>query len=166
MSHRIPSMVLLVVLVVALAPGHAAAERGAMGLAVGVQNADTGIRLPIWVNEDIVITPGLSLVSVSDAATDLALGLQIRRNLRAGDAVPYIGVGANVLTAMPEEGDNVTDFLFSGVLGGEAFLRESLSIGVEAQLNVGISDETSARFGIPDGTIVSTGSVIYGAFYF
>ena len=141
-------------------------EHGSVGLSVAVQSTDTAIRVPIWLSQTWVLTPGVAFAHATDLGTDIGAGLAIRRNLQVGRSAPYVGAAASVLSYSPDGGDGTLDFIVGFVVGGESFLNEDFSLGVEAQLNATISDENSLRFGNPDSSTFNTASSLYAAFYF
>lgn len=138
----------------------------AIGIQASLQDNQTEIGLPFWTSPGLVVEPFLSFASASDVGKDLAFGALIRFNLKRGEAVPYLGVRLGMLHFSPEEGDGVTDFVLGPALGGEYFLSPSFSLGVEAQVNVALSDEMSSRFGNPDGTNINTATMVTATFYF
>jgi len=140
-----------------------------LGISVGLQSDTTAIRLPIWLSEGAVLTPAVSFVQIGESGRDIGVGLQIRRNFTE-DAnrflVPYVALNANGLFFVPEEGSTLTDTVFGFALGGESFLNDALSIGVEAQINAAFSDENSGRFGAAGETAINTGTQVFVAVYF
>jgi hypothetical protein len=137
-----------------------------VGLTASLQNSQLEILVPIWVNEQFVLTPAIGVSHVSDYLTDFGFGMVFRHNLRVGEAVPYIGIRWGALLASPEEGDGTFDMVFGPLVGGEYFLRDKLSVGVEAQLNIAQSDENSYRFNNPDGTNINLATAVMATFYF
>jgi hypothetical protein len=139
---------------------------GTVGLSASVQDGQQGIALPIWVTEKFVLAPAVNVTHVGDVGTDLGIGALFRGNLRAGRAVPYLGLRVLVFMLSPEVGDSATDLVVGPTLGGEYFLGEALSLSVEAQLNIAKSDENSLRFGQPDATTINTATAVLATFYF
>ncbi|MCH7946690.1 MAG: hypothetical protein IIC66_02720 [candidate division Zixibacteria bacterium] len=136
------------------------------GISVALQTEQLDITFPIWPGSSIVIIPSISIVSVSDVATDFGFGLGLRYNLNTTEAVPYIGIRFVALNLLPKNGDSITDLVFGLFSGGEYFFSDHFSLSVEAQLNYAKSDEFSTRFGNPDGTNVNTATVALATFYF
>jgi hypothetical protein len=89
-----------------------------------------------------------------------------RYNLRVDEAVPYIGLRFGGLLASPEKGDGTFDMILGPLVGGEYFLRNKFSVGVEAQLNISKSDENSYRYNNPDGTNINMATAVMATFYF
>lgn len=139
---------------------------GSVGLSTAIQSNQLDIMIPIWASKDIVLTPSISYVNVSDYQSDLGLGASLRYNFYSTEFVPYFGVRVGMLKFTPDGGESITDKFYGALFGGEYFLKDKLSIGIEAQLNITSSDENSSRFGNPDGTTMNTASRIYASVYF
>lgn len=137
-----------------------------VGLTASLQSNQMEVLVPIWTNERLVIIPAVSVAHVSDYVTDFGIGMVFRYNLRVGEAVPYLGFRWSVLLTFPEEGDNTFDMVIGPLVGGECFLKDKFSVGVEAQLNITQSDEISYRFGNPDGTNINLATAVMATFYF
>lgn len=137
-----------------------------VGLTASVQDNHMDILVPIWFNSHLVLTPVVGAAIVGDARKDYDLGLIARYNLKQGEAVPYLGLRFGALIGKPEGGDGTIDFILGPLFGGEYFLKERFSVGVEAQLNVAISDEKSYHFGNPDKTNFNTATAVFATFYF
>lgn len=137
-----------------------------VGLTASLQNNQMEVLVPIWANERLVIAPAVSVAHVSDYVTDFGFGMVFRYNLRMGEAVPYIGVRWGGMLASPDKGDNTFDMVLGPLMGGECFLKDKFSVGVEAQLNISQSDEKSYRFNNPDGTNINLATAVMATFYF
>ena len=59
-----------------------------------------------------------------------------------------------------------TDIIGGVALGGEYFLSDHFSFGVEAQANVTRSDNQSFRFGNPGGLTLNTATAVLATVYF
>ncbi|MBD3223838.1 MAG: hypothetical protein GF313_03865 [Caldithrix sp.] len=77
-----------------------------------------------------------------------------------------MGMGAGMFYTNPKHGDATIDWVFSLVSGGEYFIDEHFSLGIEGQIDVTRSDEQSLNFGNPDRTNVNTGTAFYATLYF
>ena len=156
------------VLVLAMAVSAANAEdrTGMVGLSASIQESQLDIMLPIWASPRVVVTPSVSVIRVSDVVSDFGAGLMIRVNVQTGDAVPYLGARFGMLRRSPENIDATTDYYYGPAGGGEYFLSEHFSLGVEAQLNITKSDDNSTRFGNPGGTNINTATAVLATFYF
>ncbi len=139
---------------------------GMVGLTASWQSGQTDIGFPVWASKKLVVTPSLSVVHVSNFATDVGFVLAVRINHGGDKAVPYYGVRAGALHRSPHEGKALTDYLVGGMFGGECFLQDHFSVGVEAQVNVVFSDEHSYLFGNPNGTNINTAAAVMATFYF
>jgi len=167
--------VLVSLLVSPVAAGDGQGE-SKIGLTASLQDNQLDILLPIWLNSRLVITPAIGGAWVSDAASDVHLGLIGRYNLKQGEAVPYLGIRFGALILMPEnrvgefggpeDNPSIVDIILGPMVGGEYFLKEHFSVGIEAQVNIAISNEKSRRFGNPDGTNINTATAVFATFYF
>lgn len=143
------------------------------GLSALIQDAQFDILLPIVLKNTGVIAPAVGVASVSEAGTDISLGLVGRFYLKDSKVKPFLGgrFGALIFSPSKPEGSSVdskstTDFILGFLAGGEYFLDEGFSIGVEAQLNASVSDKNSSRFGNPDGVNINTGAAVFATVYF
>jgi hypothetical protein len=145
------------------------AQRGSAGdagLAASIQGEQLDVAMPIWVSNSVVLAPAVGLVLAEDMGTSISLAAMGRFYFREGIARPYAGLRLGAFLTSPEEGESTTDILAGPMLGGEVFLQENFSVGVEAQLNFIFSDDMSLRFGNPGKMNISTGSAVMATFYF
>jgi len=105
-------------------------------------------------------------INISDAGSDISLGVLARLNMLEGKAIPYVGLRLGALHFVPKDGESVTDFIAGLAVGGEYFLAQKFSLGVEGQFNFAKSDKNSSRFNNPDGTNFNTASAVSATFYF
>ena len=117
------------------------------------------------------LAPFASLLRASKVATDVTVGTALRLGFPDDDVIPYLGiqVAAYRLTRDKvafQPSDSMTDWVLGPMVGGEYFLGRHFSLGVEAQLNVAISDDHSLRFQNPGRTNLSTATGAFAAFYF
>ena len=90
----------------------------------------------------------------------------MRAYTRNATVSPFISGRAGALISSPSGGSTKTDYLFGLGVGGEYFIDRHFSFGVEAQVNIGISDTGSNNLGNPGGTNINTATVIFGTIYF
>ena len=147
-------------------PADSAKSEKKFGISAALQTAQLDLSFPIWPGSSIVIIPSISIVNVSDVATDFGFGLGLRYNLNTTEAVPYIGIRFVALNLLPKNGDSFTDIVFGPFAGGEYFFSDHFSVSIEAQINVALSAEFSNRFGNPNGTNFNTATVAFATFYF
>ncbi|UCD64486.1 MAG: hypothetical protein JSW34_03360 [Candidatus Zixiibacteriota bacterium] len=177
MSRRSISKVSLAVVLVTILTAQATIaqeETGVreFGISAAVQSGQLDLMFPIWTSPKFVTVPSVYFAKMSDIGTDLGFGLLLRLNLRDTKAVPYLGFRAAVFIykpdAVPFEDDpeTATDFLVGPAFGGEYFLDDHFSVGVEGQVNITLSDEDSFRFGNPDDVNINTATAIMATFYF
>jgi len=137
------------------------------GISAAIQETQLDILFPIWTGTNNIIAPAIGAIYIGDSGTDLRLGLLDRIFFNANETIkPFLGLRAGALISMPDEEDTVTDYVLGILGGGEYFFSDNFSVGVEAQLNMSISDENSGRFGNPGGTNVNTATVIFASIYF
>ena len=141
-------------------------EAGTFGLTASVQTAQLDLMFPIWIAPKMTVSPSLSVQRISDAVTDISLGLAVRFYSGTGRAAPFIGARGAFLILSSPGGHSATDILLGGFAGGEYFFDPHFSVSVEAQVNVIMNDENSFRYGSPDKTIINTGTGIFASFYF
>lgn len=141
-------------------------QSGSVGLMATIQTEQLDILVPVWASQAIMVAPAVRIVSVGDAYTDIGLGTAVRFYRRSESVSPYVGVRGMALFVSPIVGNGWTDFVLGGMFGGDYFLSESFSVGVEAQLNVTKSDDGSTRFGNPGGTNLNTAAGVFVSVYF
>ncbi len=141
-------------------------RKGFTGISTGIQSNQLDIMIPIWTNNYVVVIPSVSFVDIGGRQSDLGLGLMLRHNLKSEEVVPYIGVRVGMLYFSPDNNEAITDYVFGLAFGGEYFIKDKFSFGIEAQLNMTKSNEFSSRFGNPDGTTLNTASVAFMSIYF
>jgi hypothetical protein len=148
-------------------------NKKSFGISALVQDGQYDIMIPILLSKSAVIAPAIGIVGVSDAGTDIGLGVVTRFYLNDSKVKPFLGGRAGVMIFSPsesedsnEDSESTTDFILGFLAGGEYFLDEGFSFGVEAQLNASISDENSSRFGNPGGVNINTGAAVFATVYF
>ncbi|NIS38770.1 hypothetical protein GWN91_06460 [Candidatus Saccharibacteria bacterium] len=137
-----------------------------VGLSALLQDSQLDIVLPIWTSQKFALVPGVSFVSIEDGGTDIGIGLSLRNYFKETEIAPFITGRFAALISSPAEGDSTTDFVAGIGTGGEYFLHEQFSLGVEGQLNFSFSDDQSSRFGNPGGMNINTASVVFATVYF
>lgn len=167
---RIVLYLLICLMIVSAMPASVSAQeeshRGSVGITASLQGTETSVMFPWWVDERFVLTPAISFVSISDAETEFGFAFGPRFNLKQGPAVPYFGLRFGLIHRSVEAGEATDDIIWSAILGGEYFIGNKFSVGVEMQANVAVSDEYSLRFGNPGGTNLNTASAVAATFYF
>lgn len=150
-------------------PSSASAQRGSggdLGIAASMQGEQLDIAVPIWLSEGFVLAPAVGAVIAEEIGTSISLAIMGRGYLKRGIVRPYAGARIGAFLTSPDAGESTTDILAGPMLGGEVFIHEEFSVGVEAQLNFVFSDDNSLRFGNPGGMTISTGSAVFATFYF
>ncbi len=157
----------VVFLLILFSHGLLSAKDRNVGLATSIQSEQAAISMPIWTGKKVTIAPSLGIVYREEVGSDLALGLLFKFYTRTPKKItPYIGARVGALINSPEVGEGQTDWLLGVAFGGDYFLDDDFSLGVEAQLNLTKSDENSLRFGSPDGITINTGAAVTAAVYF
>lgn len=148
-------------------------EEQKFGISASIQDGQYDILLPLVFSKSFVIAPAIGIASVSDAGTDIGLGVVTRFYLNDSKVKPFLGGRAGVMIFSPStqkgsslDPESTTDFVLGFLAGGEYFLDEGFSFGVEAQLNASVSDKNSSRFGNPDGFNINTGAAVFATVYF
>ena len=157
------------VLLAFITTSNAFAQRGAsgsVGLAASMQGEQLDIAMPIWLSDGFVLAPALGLVMAEDLGTTFSVAAAGRFYWRKSVVCPYAGLRIGAFLSSPDEGESTTDILAGPMIGGEVFLHEEFSVGVEGQLNFIFSDDLSLRFGNPGKMTISTGSAVFATFYF
>ena len=137
-----------------------------VGLTATVQSSQFDVLLPVWVSNQTVIGPSVSFVSVSDSGSELGIGAFSKFYFNTNTIAPYWGLRGGAVVGIPSGGDTVVDFITGLSVGGDYFIAEKFSLGVEVQGNFTISDDGSTRFGNPGGVNFNTASVITASLYF
>jgi hypothetical protein len=169
MKNRSLTCVALIVLAMAFA--HKAWTQDStsstrVGLSASLQNDQIDILVPIWTSDRFVIAPAFGLLWVEDGGTDIHIGLVPRLIIYKNNVAAYLGARLAVLIASLNEGTSATDGLVGLAFGGECFLNEQFSVGVESQLNLTISGEDSERFGNPGKKNLNTAVAVFATVYF
>jgi len=148
-------------------------NKKSFGISALVQDGQFDIMLPFVIAKSIIVAPAIGFASVSDAATDISIGFVSRFYLNDKKVRPFLGGRAGILIFSPSKQDgssidpeSTTDFILGFLAGGEYFLDEGFSFGVEAQLNASFSDKYSSRFGNPGGVNLNTGAAVFATVYF
>jgi hypothetical protein len=129
------------------------------GLTASLQGNQTNLQVPIWLNDNVTIAPVFGINHQQDSFTSINLGVAPRFYQDMGsDFATYLGARGILQRTSPEVGSEDTDFLLGATGGGEYFLGNHFSLGVEAQLNFLINDNGSDR--------LSTGAALMGTYYF
>ncbi len=139
--------------------GQGRPSEGSVGLRASIQSNQTNLEVPIWLTESISLAPVFGLNHREDSFTSLNLGVAPRFYQDLGDNfASYIGARGILQRTSPEVGPEDTDFLLGATGGGEYFLDDHFSLGVEGQLNFLFNDNGNDAF--------TTGAAISGTYYF
>lgn len=136
-----------------------------IGMTVSIQSGQSGLQFPYWISQKVVLTPTLAYSSLTDNGSSLGLGLAIRFNQSTSNSVPYFGLRVGMDFRFPETGDTRTATVVGTMLGGEHFLDDHFSLGVEFQANVLFWKQVAW----PDDksmTLINTGAAALATYYF
>lgn len=137
------------------------------GFTASLQTDQLDFLVPIWVSEQMTIAPTVSVVSAKEVGSDITIGVQPKfYTSKPEKAALFIAVKGGVVIGIPDEGDNIYDFIAGAGVGGEYFLDKNFSFGIELQGNFTISDEGSFRFGNPGNVNFNTATAITASIYF
>ncbi len=168
MNHLKKSMVVIVSLIIlnGYAIGQSELPNSGMGLSASYQNNQLDVLIPIWFSDSFVLSPSLGVVYVAGNETVIQFSLSPKFYLQKKKVSPFISLRTGVLASLPEDSDSVFDWIVGIAGGGEYFIDQYFSIGIEAQINASISDNNSAKFGNPGGTNINTATAIFATVYF
>jgi len=113
-----------------------------------------------------VIAPIFGIVSFTEVATDLHLGLTEKIYFNDESTRPYLGFVQLIYLLFPDEGETINDWVLGISMGGEHFFNNDFSVGISGQLNVAIASEESIRFGNPGNVNLNTAASLYATIYF
>jgi hypothetical protein len=175
LNFQVQILAIILLLGISTAYSQDTSKGNSFGISALVQDSQFDILFPIFLSESAVLAPAFGLLYATEVGSDLSLGLVGRFYLNKKVVRPFLGGRAGIILFNPTSNDDdngqtdpesTTDFLVGFLAGGEYFLNESFSFGVEAQLNATISDENSSRFGNPGGTNINTGAAVFATVYF
>ena len=141
-------------------------RKNKVGLSAAIQKSQLDITVPVWIGANNVILPSIYAIYSEDIAGEVGIGIGYRSNFNNKKAIPYAGFRIGALILMPKGGDSRTDLIAGPFFGGEYFIGDEFSAGVEAQINVSKSQKNSFRFGNPDNININTATLVYVTFYF
>ncbi len=137
-----------------------------VGLSASLQGSQIDLLLPIFISKKVSFAPAFGITSIQDGGTEMRVGMATRIFFNKEELAPYLGGKFGIISFSPTDGSNLTDFVVGLSGGGEYYFSQSFSVGIEGQLNLGISDEHSTRFGTYGGKALTTGTAIYATVYF
>lgn len=146
-------------------------ESKQIGISGSIQDNQFGISVPIWLGEKFVLAPAFDLKFAEKIGTDFGIALAPRFYFKKEKISPYLSLRVGALINKPSSENEIDtetkiDLLGGLAFGGEYFLSDNFSFGVEIQGNLTKSDENSNRFGNPDGINFNTGTMISATIYF
>ncbi len=148
-----------------------AQESKRIGISGSIQDNQFGILVPIWYSDNFVLAPAFELKLAENIGTDVAIAVVPRYYFKKDIVSPYIGlkIGAFISKATKTnqvDPDTKLDLLIGIAYGGEYFISDNFSLGVELQGNLTKSDKSSNRFGNPGNLNFNTATMISATLYF
>ena len=141
-------------------------DNSKFGLSASLQDNQFDIIIPYRYSKSIVFAPAFSFINIEDTGSDIGIGFIWRYYFKTKKVSPFLGTRFAALIASPDNGDSTTDYIFGISFGGEYFLDDNFSFGLETQLNAAKSDESSMRFNTPDLLKINTATSIFATIYF
>lgn len=141
-------------------------KRSGYGMAASVGAAQYDLLLPIWISQKTTLAPFVRAIFIENMGSEIGFGLEGKFYLKMNKLAPFISSKVGILGTIPERGKSVKDWVFGIGAGGDYFLDNQFSIGVEFQLNGSKSDTKSSRFGNPGGVNINTASALRATIYF
>jgi len=127
-----------------------------VGLAASLQGGQPQILVPIWLGDRFILAPAVSLQHIESTVTNLGLGAAARFYLYMARVAPYFGGQAFAIIGIPSGGGgNTTDLSIGVFFGGEFFLHQRFSIGLEAHGDLFIPDTGPYTFNTSTGVIAN-----------
>lgn len=142
-------VVLLLVILPGISGANAQEQRPVkrtVGLAGLINSGQSEILVPIWLGDRFVLAPALSLLHIENIGTQVGLGAAARFYLYMERIAPYLGVQGFALVDLPEVGSSATDLTIGVFFGGEFFLHQRFSVGIQAHGDLFIPDSGSYVF--------------------
>jgi hypothetical protein len=136
------------------------------GLSASYQENHFDIQIPIWFSPTFTLAPTLGFIKTGGGGSDFQIGVIPRVYFKKEKLSPFVGGRFAALVYSPKEGDSITDYLIGFSAGGEYFVDKNFSFGIEAQLNLSMSDDNSFRYSNPGETNINTATALFATLYF
>lgn len=146
------------------------------GISGTLQSNQFGVMLPIWLDEHWLLAPAMDFAyagNKTQKGLELGIALAPRYYFRKATVSPYVGLRAGaIITWMKQDNvydsteENTVDLLAGAAFGGEYFISEYFSLGIEVQGNATKSDNKSSSFGNPGGINFNTATMVMATVYF
>ncbi len=146
--------------------GQSQEDNPKVGISASFQGLHSDIVIPLWISKFEMLAPGFSITSIKDAGTEIQFALIGRSYFNKNTVAPFIGGRLGTIIYSPSSGDALQDFVVGISGGGEYYISRNFSFGIEGQLNLGIADKNSVRYGNPGGRALSTGTSLFATIYF
>jgi hypothetical protein len=127
---------------------------GTLGIQASIQSGQSDLLFPYRLSSDLSIAPLIGFNSVEDQGSNFRVGVkpQFYRDIGSNFAT-YIG-GLGIIRI--DSNDSDTSFVLGFNGGGEYYLSNRFSLGVEGQINLTIDDRNA----------IGTGAAVAATYYF
>lgn len=166
------TILLIVVFIAIISFCNAKEYEASVGISALINKSHMDISFPFLLSGNFMLAPDFLISYAQNVVTNIGIGATariytIKREAGiAGKVLPYFSLQAAALITSPKTGDSYTDLLFGGAFGGEYFISDHFSVGVEAQLNCVKSDTKSTTFGNPGNLNINTATGAFITIYF
>ena len=116
-----------------------------VGLTASIQGGQTLILVPIWLGDMMTLAPGIALSYVENSGTTITLLVAPRFYMVMQRVAPYITANVGINFSNPVGPADQTDLIIGIGLGGEYFINNMFSLGVEAMVNANVADISGAQ---------------------
>ena len=142
-----------------------------IGISATIQESQFGFLMPIWVSQKFSIAPAIDFKYAEKIGTDYTLGVIPKFYINTEKIAPYFNLKIGAMINNPSSDNQIgsvktTDWIMGLGFGGEYFIDERFSFGVELQGNFTKSDTRSQRFGNPGGLNFNLSSLVSVNLYF
>jgi len=145
-------------------------DKTKIGLSGSIQENQFGILIPFCIEEKFVLAPAFNVVYAEKVGSEFSIGLVPKYYIKKDKISPYLGLKLGAIINIPNskilDFETKVDIVGGLAFGGEYFIDDNFSFGVEAQGNLTKSDKNSMRFGNADGINFNTATMIYATIYF
>lgn len=141
------------------------------GITATIQNEQFGFLLPISITNKISVAPAFNFYYAENIERNYAIGFIPKFYLKKDKVSPFVNlkVGAmfyETIVNTTTTQKNTIDLIWGIGFGGEYFIDNNFSFGIELQGNFTKSDLNSNRFDNPDKITFNTATMVSTSIYF